>query len=165
MGTPAEESLKPKAIDILVESIKLCFTLSTVSIAGLLGYIGSIGKGVFGGFAITALSLFLLTCILSVFNINTIINKVHRCNSETIMHPEVKFVYSAISLLLLSGLVFSGLYISSQRSMPNSTRPTAPESVTVTDDSIVIPNNFKTGIVITKDNNKIIKVSITEKAP
>jgi hypothetical protein len=66
-----------KALDITIDSLKQYITLSTVSIGGLLAYYNSSGNGGSPVLFITSVAAFVICTIVSVFTINTFINKVN----------------------------------------------------------------------------------------
>lgn len=166
MSTPVKESLtedKHKAIDLLVESIKAILTLSTILISGLLAYIGTVGGGLLCWQNITALSFLFLSCILSIININSLVNKVYRGEVDAVMDSEVKIINVVLSLSLLFGLGFSSWYIFTCLPASNPNNKTNNSHMIIQRDSIEIPDNFSTTIKIEKEAGNIKTVIINEK--
>lgn len=165
MSTPVKEILagKHKAIDLLVESIKAILTLSTILISGLLAYIGTVGGGILCWQNITALSLLFVSCILSIININSLVNKVYRGEDDAVMDKEVKIINVVLSLSLLLGLVFGSWYIFTCPPASNQSLKTNNSHMIIHRESIEIPDNFSTTIRIEKEAGDIKTVIINEK--
>ena len=166
MSTPASDQLagKQKAIDLLVESIKSILTLSTILISGLLAYIGTVGSGQLGWQNISALTFLFIACILSIININSLVNKVYRNEFDAVMDSEVKIINIILSISLLLGLAFGALYILTCSRSNDSIVLKNTDQMTIQQESISIPDNFSTTVKIVKESGAVKVVTINETA-
>lgn len=164
MSTPVSNDLtgKLKATDLLVESIKSILTISIILISGLLAYIGTVGKGQLCWQNISALTFLFIACILSIININSLLNKVYRSEFDAVMNAGVKKIYIALSLSLLLGLGFGSLYILTCARCSNSGVIKSTDQMVIQQGAISIPDNFSTTVKIEQESGDVKVVTINE---
>lgn len=164
MSTPVSNELigKQKAIDLLVESIKSILTLSTILISGLLAYIGTVGSGHLCWQNISALTFLFLACILSIININSLVNKVYRSEFDAVMNNEVKIINVALSFSLLLGLGFGSWYILTCTPETRSVYLKNTGQMIIQQGAISIPDNFSTEVKIEKESGEVKVITINE---
>jgi hypothetical protein len=167
------DSDKLKATDILVESIKLIFTISTIFFGGLLTYRSSISEPINLWACNTALFLFTLSSICSILNINSLIGKIFRSENDAIKKADVKFLNVISLLALLAGMILGAIFLSSQQQNNISSqkdvkaveKTAIPDGQTIISESqIVVGAGNKSSIKVTKDiNGRINQVDISSK--
>ena len=117
-----------KATDYLVESLKLIVTLSTILFGGLLAYSAKSSLLILGWSFYVSLMGFLLSAITSIVSINSIINKIYRCEDDAIQQPRVKVVVIFSVLFLLVGMVIGAIFLSKQTAVINPSVPSPQPS-------------------------------------
>jgi hypothetical protein len=161
----AIDSDKLKATDILVESIKLLFAISTLFFGGLLTYRSSITEPINIRLCDIALLSFALSSIFSVLNINSLIGKIFRSESDAIKETEVKVLNVLSMLALLLGMALGAIFLSSQKNKSEDNKSSSVEQTVISDSQIILGKNIQqANIEVTKDNNShISKVIISPK--
>ncbi len=154
---------KMKATDFVVESLKLIVTLSTIILGGLLAYRATLVNPSMLGAYYSSLIALAISAILSVANINSLINKIFREDEDAIQHKEAKTLNVLATLALLIGIVSAALFLSNQ---PIQVKVESQSSNTViTDTQIIIGNETQSNIEVKKNNDgKIDTVVISPKA-
>ena len=156
------EDSKIKATDFVVEALKLIVTLSTIFFGGLLAYRANISSPSLIWSYYAALGLMALSAILSIANINSLINKVYRNEENAIQQTEAKVLNVLATLTLLSGMGFGAVFLSSQ-SIPGKP-PQINDQTTITDSQVVVSGEVKSNIQVTRGSNgKITNITIAPK--
>ena len=152
-----------KAVDLLTESIKLIVTIATILFGGLLAYGANLTQitnpfSFYGG-----LSLLAMSSILSVININSLINKVNRNEDDAIKNGTVKTINVLASLSLLFGIAAGAYFL--LNSPPSKGLAIAPSQNTrITNSEIIIGTSDEAVIKVEKNQNgDITVVDITQK--
>lgn len=153
---------KLKAADTLTESLKLIVTISTIFFGGLLAYRSNVATPAALWTYYSALGLLALSSILSVLNINSLINKIYRGEDELVKNKEVKGLNIFASLALLLGIAFGAWFLSEQT--PGSSTPATQSSTVITDSNILVGKDVTAVINVKKNSSgKIDEVTITPK--
>lgn len=153
---------KIKATDYLTESLKLIVSIATLLFGGLLAYRSNISEpiGIWGYY--TSLSLLAISSIVSVANINSLINKIYRGEEDAIMSKEVKGLNFASIFTLFSGIVFGAWFLSAQTQEPPKSAST--ENTVISDSSITVGKDIGSTVKIIKSTDgKISEVTISPK--
>lgn len=153
---------KAKATDYVVESLKLIVTLSTIFFGGLLAYRTNVSAPSLLWSYYTSLAVFALSAIISIANINSLINKVFREDEDAIQHKEAKALNVLAMISLLAGMVFGAIFLSSQTIAKQ--QPLQDNQSVITDAQIIVNGEVKSNIAVKKDSSgKIIDVIINPK--
>lgn len=153
------EEYKIKATEFLIESLKLIVAISTLLFGGLLAYGSNVT--VINGKTPYYLSLgaLALSSILSVININSLINKIFRGEVEAIRDKTVKGLNLCSSISLLVGIIAGAFFLSHPQS--SSLRSSVSANTIITESEIIVGNDTATTIEISKGKDgKIEKVLI-----
>jgi len=157
---PEINSNQISASNILVESIKLVFTISTVYIGAFFTYAQSDNRDWSFWLAIVFLTA---TSILSIWSINAIVNKIWDGCDRNIMADSVRYSFMAAAFLLFSGIGISLYHI---RSVKTSTKSElhqlAPSSIRINDGEVIVTDSLKTKIKIERMNGKITTILINQ---
>ncbi len=150
---------KLKATDTLTESLKLIVTISTIYFGGILAYRSNLSTpGALWSYY-SALSFLAISAILSVANINSLINKLYRGEEDLIKDKEVKRLNIFASFSLLLGVISGAWFLSEQTQEPPELNTSS--STVITDSSIAVGKDNTSVIKIKKDSSgKIIEVEI-----
>jgi dipeptide/tripeptide permease len=153
--TPEERANRLKAVDITIDSLKQYIALSTVSIAGLLAFFNGNGKDGIKWIFVLAVVGFMLCAIVSIFTINTFINKVHN-HTINVRHTGLRIPnFIAIILFLIGVLASAGFFFSVQN---NDKHQDYIESKIIIENSkIEIGKDVKTKVIIFTDSVKNYK--------
>jgi len=151
---------KTKATDYVIESLKLIVTLSALFFGGILAYRAKLNAPVFLWAYYSSLAVFSLSAILSVANINSLINKVFRGDEDAIQHKEARILNALSTLSLLLGMILGAIFLSLQE--VRKIVPTVSNNqTTITDSEIIVGKMVQSNITIKKDENgKVIEVII-----
>lgn len=153
---------KLKAVDTLTESLKLVVTISTIFFGGLLAYRSNLPSPEALWLYYLALGMLALSAILSVANINSLINKIYRDEGDLIKHREVKMLNAFSSLSLLIGIMAGAWFLSAQT--PTAAHSQSTSFTVITDSSITVGKDNTSVIRVKKNSSgKIDEVSITPK--
>lgn len=141
-----------KALDLLVESLKLYVTISTVAIAGLLAYwSGGKSSSQFSLLAV-ALAAFLLCAVASVWNINHFVAKIYDDKAD-IYGKEPRVINSIAIGAFVVGLIFAALFLALKDSASPgpSTGASRANAVEIRGNSVTIGEDVRTKIKIKKN--------------
>lgn len=153
---------KLKATDYLVESLKLIVTLSTIFFGGLLAYRTNLHNPDTLWAYYSALIAFAFSSVLSITNINSLINKIFKGDEDAIQHKEAKTLNILATFTLFIGIAFGAVFLSKQPTVLNVS--TQDRGAVITDDTININGEIASNIIVKKDGNgKISTVTITPK--
>lgn len=153
-------SNKIKATDYLTESLKLIVTIATILFGGLLAYRSNISVPIDIWSYYVSLSLLAMSSVVSVANINSLINKMFRGEEDAIKQKEVKSLNIASIFSLFVGIFFGAWFLSVQ-TQPSSINT---NGTVITDSSISIGKDILSTIKIVKNKDgKILEVTITPK--
>jgi hypothetical protein len=155
--------IKPNQIaasNILVESIKLIFTISTVYIGAFFAYAQNANRGWLFWMAI---SLLTATSILSIWVINIIVNQIWDNSEQNIMANSVRISFVAVAFLLFLGIGTSLYHIQESKSYKtNESHLVSPSSVIIKDGEVVVTDSSRAKIKIEKTNGVISVISINQ---
>jgi hypothetical protein len=150
--TPEQErENRFKAIELNIESLKQYITLSTVSIAGLLAYYSST-KESDTTFLFISIGLFVICAIISIFNINLFINKVHKNKIDVRAGDARKANFIAIGFFLLAIVSATFFFFNSNHTQNNSSMENS--TIKLNDYNIEIGKDVKTKVEIRTDTTK-----------
>lgn len=153
---------KVKASDYLLESIKLIVTLATIFFGGLLAYAPNATSHTREWAFNLALTLFALSAIFGVFNINSIINKIFRGEEDAIRTNETKALNILSTGFLAFGMGFGAWFLSDQH--PVTKKTDKEDQTTISESEITVGGETKSTIEIQKnESGKIIHVKIGSK--
>jgi hypothetical protein len=142
---------KVKATDYLLESIKLIVTIATILFGGLLAYApNAISHDREWAFNL-ALTLFALSAISGVFNINSIINKIFRSDEDAIRTAEVKTLNILSTASLALGMGFGACFLSDQH--PVTKKTDKEVQTTISESEITVNGETKSTIEIQKNES------------
>ena len=150
MGEQSQKQ-KIKATDYLIESLKLMVTISMLFIGGLVAYGGYIGYILNKKYFYSSIVLLLISSLLSVVNINSIINKVYSGNESAIRDNEVRIINFISIFALLLGVLFGSISVLKTRY--TSTSISNFNSTVITDEKVVIGTADLPTIKIIKNND------------
>lgn len=153
---------KLKATDYLTESLKLVVAIATILFGGLLAYRSNISAptGIWAYY--TSLALLALSSIVSVANINSLINKIYRGEETAIKNSEVKALNVASILTLFSGIIFGAWFLSAQTQ--NNPRAANADGTVISDSTITVGKDISSVVKVVKNKDgKISEVTITPK--
>ena len=154
---------KIKATDYLIESLKLMVTISMLFIGGIVAYSGYVDFNLNTKFFYISISLLILSSLSSVFNINSIINKIYGGNEEAIRVTEVRVINAVSIISLLLGISF-GIYsiLDSDRHL-NDMSISSNKSTVISDSKIIIGSAELPSIKIDKtEEGKIKSIEINK---
>lgn len=152
-----EEQKKIKAIDINTESLKLYVAIAIASIAGLISYHNSnnINHNEFW-FSVSLLT-FILSGVSSLMTLNSYITLVDSGTINVGNKLSVVLNFIAIVLFVL-GLIFGCIYfVTSEAKLQTDKTKVNTEGISIHGNDIIIGNDVKTNIKITKDSTGAIK--------
>lgn len=141
---------KAKAAEVLIESLKLVVTISTVFFAAFLAFHASANRAGGSFFFYGTLAAFALTAVLSVFNINTLINKFNNDEKDLVSDRTVRWTNAIVIFTFFTGFVFATFFLSES---PNRMPAIGETSTTITDSSITIGTDVKASVTIRKHEN------------
>lgn len=151
-----------KALDVLTESLKLIVTISTIFFGGLLAYRSSLNQPVAINFYYASIISLVSSSIVSVTNINSLINKINRGDDNILNMIEVKSLNTISILLLLAGISLGAWFLSEQTQ--SSQAHVASDTTTISDTVITVGSKNTSLIKITKnEQGKLTEVTITPK--
>lgn len=153
---------KLKATDYLTESLKLTVAIATILFGGLLAYRSNLAAPISIWAYYASLTLLASSSILSVANINSLINKIFRGEEDAIKSNEVKTFNIASIVTLFSGIVFGAWFLSAQ----TQTRPVTSrtDNTVISDSSITVGKDVNSTVKIVKSKDgKIAEVTIIPK--
>lgn len=154
---------KVKATDFLTESLKLIVTISTIFFGALLAYRSSLVSPNDIWSYYLSLGLLILSAILSVANINSLINKMYRGEDNAIKETEVKVLNILATLSLFIG-IFSGAWFLTKQIPAKVSKLNGSDTTIISDSSISVGKENKSIIKVIKGaNGKISEVTITPK--
>ena len=153
---------KIKATDYLTESLKLIVAIATILFGGLLAYRSNIPVPISIWSYYLSLGLLAISSVVSVANINSLINKMFRGEEDAIKEKEVKGLNIASILSLFAGIFFGAWFLSVQTQSKPS--PINTKCTVITDSSIIVGKDITSTIKIVKNKDgKISEVTITPK--
>jgi len=148
-----------KATDYLIESLKLMVTISMLFIGGIVTYGGYLGYLLNKKYFYISVSFLVFSSLMSVININSLINKLYDGKYDAIRSKEVRII-NAISILTLLVGIIMGIYsvLSTEQDEKQSTNC---RLTVITDEKIIIGRTNLSSIKIIKnDNGKIQSIEI-----
>lgn len=152
-----------KAVDLLTESIKLIVAIATILFGGLLAYGANLPQITNHSYFYGGLSLLALSSILSVININSLINKVNRNEEDAIKNGTVKIINILASLSLLCGIA-SGAYFLLNSPTSRGLALSPSSNTRITNAEIIIGTSDEAVIKVEKNQNgDITVVDISQK--
>lgn len=153
---------KIKATDYLTESLKLIVAIATILFGGLLAYRSNIATPISIWSYYLSLGLLAISSVVSVANINALINKIYRGEEDAIKADEVKNLNIASIISLFSGIVFGAWFLSVQSQY--KTAPINTNSTVISDTSITVGKDIGAIVKVVKNKDgKITGVTITPK--
>ena len=153
---------KAKATDLVVESLKLIVTIATLFLGALIAYSTNTPEPELRWLFYISLTLLVLCAILSILNINSLINKIYREEEDAIRQTEAIVLNAASALCLIAGLVTSSIYIYNNPISSSKSKDTLPQPNTIiTKDELVIGTETNSKFHIIKDvNGNIVEITI-----
>jgi hypothetical protein len=135
----------------LTESLKLIVVIATILFGGLLAYRSNIAAPIGVWAYYVSLALLASSSILSVTNINSLINKVYRGEEDAIKKKEVKVLNFACIATLFSGIAFGAWFLSVQSQM--ILESPGADAIVISDESIAIGKEIRATVkvVITRE--------------
>ena len=155
-----ENNLRVKAAEFLIESLKLMVTISMLFIGGIVAYGGYIDFRLDCKYFYISISLLVVSSLLSVLNINSIINKIYAGNTEAIRATEVRVINAISIIALVFGISFGIFSILNSNIEPINKTVLGTHSTIITDSQISIGNNPLPPLKRIKKNGKIQSVEV-----
>ena len=156
------DQYKIKATDYLTESLKLIVAIATILFGGLLAYRSNIETPISIWAYYASLALLELSSIVSVANINSLINKMYRGEEDAIKNNEVKTLNVASIVTLFTGIVFGAWFLSVQTQANSKAGST--NGTVISDSSITVGKEINSTVKVIKNKDgKISEVTISSK--
>ncbi len=147
-----EKKNKLKAIDLNTESLKLYVTISFASIAGLVAYHNS--PNIIHNdswFYCSIVSLF--TCaVISLFTLNSFIAPIDRGEINVHNKSSIRFNFIAILIFTVAIICIAIYFLTSPKKVESPTNSTVKSGILIQGNNIILGNDVKTKINITKDS-------------
>ena len=146
-----ENQHEVKATDYLIESLKLMVTISMLFIGGIVAYGGYIGYSLNKKLFYSSIFLLVISSLLSVVNINSIINKIYAGKQDAIRTREVRLISFFSIITLLIGILLGSISILEYSYQPN--KISTSNSTIITDKEIIIGSSELPPIKIIKNQD------------
>lgn len=146
---------KIKATDYLIESIKLIVVVVTIFMTGLLTFHEQVNEtNIY--FFYSSILFFAITLIISILNLNVLINKVYRSEEDAIKQKDTKNCFIYLLLALIIGIISAGIFLYCV-SNSNMKITINTGQISIMNDEIVIDSNFTNKVKILKFYDGTIK--------
>ena len=147
---------KIKATDYLIESLKLITVIVTILITGMLTFQSQINNSNKIYFYIS-IFFWMITLVLSVINLNLLINKIYRGEEDAIKQKDTKTTFVIASFSLFFGMISAIIFLYNNIPTSNKMNKVQKNQILITNDTIIMDSNFSKKIKIIKFKEGSIK--------